>query len=378
MALLGGGFVSCEESLPEILPAAMETRSLPSADTMFHAFVDRDTSFDGIFFTGVRSTGIFCRPTCPARKPKRENVEFFPSARDALAHGYRPCRRCRPMQPRGTTPEDVRELLNEIEDDPALRLRDRDLRDRGLDPATIRRWFKRHHDMTFHAYQRGRRMARALHQLGDGSGVTETAFDNGFDSVSGFNEALRQVTGRAPNQSRDAEVVHLSRIPTSLGPMLAGTNAGGVCLLEFTDRRMLPEQLRRLQKRLSCVFLPGSDEVMTQLESELESYFEGTLRTFDVPVRLLGTPFQERVWRALIAIPFGRVRSYSEQARAIGDANAVRAVARANGDNRIAIVVPCHRVIGSDGSLTGYAGGLWRKKYLLDLEGSPQSDLFPA
>lgn len=354
----------------------METRSLPSAETMFHAFVDRDTSFDGIFFTGVRSTGIFCRPTCPARKPKRENVEFFSSARDALAHGYRPCRRCRPMQPRGTTPEEVRVLLNEIEDDPALRIRDRDLRDRGLDPATIRRWFKRHHGMTFHAYQRGRRMARALHQLGDGSGVTETAFDNGFDSVSGFNEALRQITGRAPNQSRDAEVVHLSRIPTPLGPMLAGTTEKGLCLLEFTDRRMLPEQLRRLEKRLSCVFLPGSDEVTVQLEAELAAYFDGTLRRFDVPVRLLGTPFQERVWRALLTIPFGHVRSYGEQARAIGDAKAVRAVARANGDNRVAIVVPCHRVIGSDGSLTGYAGGLWRKKYLLDLEGAPQSDLF--
>lgn len=354
----------------------METRSLPSPETMFHAFVERDASFDGIFFTGVRSTGIFCRPTCPARKPKRENVEFFASARKALAHGYRPCRRCRPMQPRGTTPDDILTLLDEIEQDPALRLRDQDLRERGLDPATIRRWFKRHHDMTFHAYQRGRRMARALHQLAKGDAVTATAFDNGFDSVSGFHEALRQITGRAPNESRDAEVVHLARIPTPLGPMLAGTTDEGVCLLEFTDRRMLPTQLKRLEKRLSCVFLPGTDDVMMQVEEELDAYFEGTLDTFEVPLRLLGTPFQERVWRALAAIPFGEVRSYGEQARAIGNPKAVRAVARANGDNRIAIIIPCHRVIGSDGSLTGYAGGLWRKKYLLELERGMQSDLF--
>lgn len=342
--------------------------TLPSADEMFRAFIARDAEYDGIFFTGVKTTGIFCRPTCPARKPARENVEFFAAPREAMAHGYRPCKRCRPMEPSGATPEEIESLIRELEADPALRLRDGDLRGRGLDPATVRRWFKKNHDMTFHAFQRGNRMSRALRQLADGSEVTGAAFENGFESLSGFQEAIRRITGRSPSASRNMPVVYLSRILTPLGPMLAGATEEAVCLLEFTDRRMLATQLSRLEGRLGCTFLPGRTELLQQLESEVAAYFGGELRKFESPVDTPGTPFQRRVWDVLREIPFGQVRSYAEQARAIGDPAAVRAVARANGDNRVAIVIPCHRVIGSDGSLIGYGGGLWRKKYLLDLE----------
>lgn len=356
----------------------MSFRELPSFAEMYDAFLKRDEAYDGIFFTGVKTTGIFCRPTCPARKPSRENVEFFASSRDALSDGYRPCKRCRPMEPRGRTPEAIQTLLDELEDDPALRLRDRDLRMRDIDPAFVRRWFKKHHGITFHAYQRGRRLARALHQLSDGSKVAATAFDNGYDSISGFQEALRQMTGRSASANRGSHVVHLSRLLTPLGPMLAGAAEDGVCILEFTDRRMLPTQIERLERRLDCTFLPGSNSFSEQLEDELRRYFDGTLKTFETPVVLSGTPFQERVWEGLRAIPYGQVRSYAEQAAALGDPRAVRAVARANGDNRIAILIPCHRVVGSDGSLTGYGGGLWRKKFLLDLERGRQADLFES
>ena len=342
--------------------------TLPPPDEMFRAFMARDAEYDGIFFTAVKTTGIFCRPTCSARKPALENVEFFASPREAMAYGYRPCKRCRPMEPAGETPREIESLIRDLEADPALRLRDGDLRARGLDPATVRRWFKKNHDMTFHAYQRGNRMARALRQLADGSEVTETAFENGFDSMSGFLEAIRRITGRSPSASRNMPVVYLSRILTPLGPMLAGATEQAVCLLEFTDRRMLPTQLARLEQRLGCAFLPGRTAILQQLEMEIAAYFDGGLRKFETPVDTPGTHFQRRVWDVLREIPFGQVRSYAEQARAIGDPAAVRAVARANGDNRIAIVIPCHRVIGSDGSLTGYGGGLWRKKYLLDLE----------
>ncbi|MEX0748146.1 MAG: methylated-DNA--[protein]-cysteine S-methyltransferase [Rhodothermales bacterium] len=342
--------------------------TLPPPDEMFRAFTARDAEYDGIFFTAVKTTGIFCRPTCPARKPAPENVEFFASPREAISYGYRPCKRCRPMEPAGETPEEIESVIRELEANPALRLRDGDLRARGLEPATVRRWFKKNHDMTFHAYQRGSRMARALRQLSDGTEVTETAFENGFESLSGFQEAIRRITGRSPSASRDTPVVHLSRILTPLGPMLAGATERAVCLLEFTDRRMLPTQIGRLEQRLRCTFLPGRTDILQGLESEMASYFAGDLRRFQVPVDTPGTPFQERVWDVLREIPYGQVRSYGDQARAIGDPAAVRAVARANGDNRVAIVIPCHRVIGSDGSLTGYGGGLWRKKYLLDLE----------
>ena len=351
---------------------------LPPVDEMFTAFEGRDESYDGIFITAVRTTGIFCRASCPARKPARENVEFFETAGDAMAHGYRPCKRCRPMEPPGATPDDIQELLRELDADPTLRLRDGDLRERGLEPATVRRWFQKHHRMTFHAYQRGRRMGRALRQLADGDGVVGAAVDNGYDSVSGFQEAVRQITGRPPAQSRDVPIVHLTRILTPVGPVLAGTTDEAVCLLEFTDRRMLPAQLERIERRLGCAFVPGSTEVSRRLEDELAAYFDGALRTFTVPLALHGTAFQERVWAALRDIPYGQVRSYADQAKAIGAPEAVRAVARANGDNRISILIPCHRVIGSDGSLTGYGGGLWRKKFLLSLEGGITGELFSA
>jgi AraC family transcriptional regulator, regulatory protein of adaptative response / methylated-DNA-[protein]-cysteine methyltransferase len=346
----------------------MNLQPLPNADEMYQALLARDASYDGIFFVGVHSTGIFCRPVCPARKPMRRNVDFFRTARDALAHGFRPCKRCRPLQPNGETPLAIRRVIEELEADPSLRLRDGDLLARGLQPAMARRWFKRHHGMTFHAYQRARRLANALGALARGSAVTRIAFDSGFDSISGFQEAMRRITGRSPSASRDAAIVHMSRVLTPLGPMLMGATEAGVALLEFTDRRMLGTQLERLARRLKCVFMPGTTAAGKQLEEELAAYFAGTLQAFSTPLQPAGTEFQRAVWQVLKSIPYGETRSYGEQARMLGAPAAVRAVARANGDNPLAIVVPCHRVIGANGTLTGYGGGLWRKRWLLHHE----------
>jgi AraC family transcriptional regulator, regulatory protein of adaptative response / methylated-DNA-[protein]-cysteine methyltransferase len=356
----------------------MIERSLPPADEMYGAVLARDTRYDGIFFTAVKTTGIFCRPSCPAKKPERQNVEFHASARDALAHGFRPCKRCRPLEPRGRTPDVIAKLLREVDDNPAVRIRDQDLRDRGLDPSGVRRWFKLHHGMTFQAYQRARRLAKALGELQKGAAITRVAFGSGYDSLSGFQDALRQITGRSASRSRDATLVHLSRVLTPLGPMLMGATNDGVCLLEFTDRPMLETQLRRLVQRLGCAYLPGANEFSRQLEAELHEYFAGGCREFATPLVTAGSEFQEHVWSALREIPHGATRSYAEQAQAIGAPSAVRAVARANGDNRISIVIPCHRVIGADGRLTGYGGGLWRKRWLLHHEGAAFRDELPA
>jgi AraC family transcriptional regulator, regulatory protein of adaptative response / methylated-DNA-[protein]-cysteine methyltransferase len=163
-------------------------------------------------------------------------------------------------------------------------------------------------------------------------------------------------------------VVNLSHVTTPLGPMLLGATPEAVCLLEFTDRRMLETQLKRLEACLDCVFVPGSNDVARTLEDELARYFAGELTAFTTPLLTPGTPFQQAVWAGLREIPYGQTRSYGEQARALGSPGAVRAVGRANGDNRIAIVIPCHRVVGADGSLTGYGGGLERKRFLLELE----------
>ncbi|HVN76016.1 MAG TPA: methylated-DNA--[protein]-cysteine S-methyltransferase [Thermoanaerobaculaceae bacterium] len=340
---------------------------LPDSDTMYRALVERDPAFDGLFFTGVTTTGIFCRTTCTARKPHRENVVFFPTAHDALEAGYRPCRVCRPFEAPASTPEPVRRLLADVEADPSLRISEEELRARGIDPAGLRRWFKKHHGMTFQAYARTLRVGAAFARIRQGDSATDAAFDHGWDSLSAFGEAFRKVMGAAPTHAR-GPVVTVARVETPIGPMLAGATPDGVCLLEFLEPGAVEAQLVRLGAALNATLVPGTNPHLDRLADELRLYFSGQLRRFDVPLDMRGTPFQRKVWSALLTIPYGETRSYSEQARIVGDTAAVRAVASANGDNPIAVVVPCHRVVGADGSLSGYGGGLWRKRWLLDLE----------
>jgi len=342
--------------------------SLPERDEMFRALETRDSHYEGVFFVGVRTTGIFCRPVCAARKPKRENVEFFATVREALAAGYRPCLRCRPLDPAGNPPPWLRELLADIERNPDRRWTDADLRARAIEPERARRWFKGNHGMTFHAYVRSRRLGRALGQIRLGTDLTQTGYDHGYESVSGFRDAFQRLFGETPGRSRSARLLVFTRLMTPLGPMVAGANDDGLCLLQFADRPMLETQIRRLQKRLDCAIAPGDNRHIAQIDVELKTYFAGELREFRVPLSLAGTDFQLRAWAELRRIPFGETISYQELACRVGRDSAIRAVARANGDNPFCIIVPCHRVVGSDGSLTGYGGGLWRKKLLLEHE----------
>lgn len=339
---------------------------LPPQTEMISAFLAGNPDYDGVFITAVRTTGIFCRPSCPARKPRPENVEFFSCPRDALLAGYRPCKRCTPLADIGAAPEWLAPLLSEIEDDPARRWTDADLRELGLTPDRVRRWFKANHGMTFHAYSRARRLGKALGQLRFGDKVIDAALDADYESLSGFADAFAGFFGESPTAAADgAATVVVDRLLTPLGPMLIGASDGGVALCEFADRRMLETQLERLRTRLGAALVPGTTALLAELTRQLEAYFAGELRDFDVPLDLPGTEFQQTVWSALRAVPYGTTASYGDLARTIGRPSAVRAVARANGDNRVAVLVPCHRIIGSDGSLTGYGGGLWRKQKLL-------------
>ena len=346
----------------------MTHATLPPAREMYDAFRNRDSSYDGVFITAVRTTGIFCRPTCSARKPRDENVEFYPSTKDALLAGYRPCKRCRPMELNGLVPDWLRGLKDELEQEPSRRWRDADLRARRLDPTRVRRWFQSHHGMTFHAYQRARRLGLAMGRIRHGDALTAAAYDHGFESTSGFNDAFGRLFGSSPGRSRTGRLITVTRLLTPLGPMVAGATDEGICLLEFADRTMLETQVKRLAKWLNAVVAPGTHPHLEQLDRELAQYFAGDLRVFIAPLVVPGTPFQTIVWDQLGKIPYGETRSYEQLARTIGRPTAQRAVGRANGDNRLAIVVPCHRVVRSDGSLCGYGGGLWRKQYLLDLE----------
>lgn len=342
--------------------------ALPPRRTMLAAVKRRDQSYQGLFVIAVRSTKIFCRIGCPARAPKPENVEFFRTAAEAIRAGYRACKRCKPLEPFGATPQWLSPLLDAVARDPARRWKDQDLREMKLEPTRVARWFKVNHGMTFHGYSRACRLGTALRSIQNGKHVTHAAFDAGYDSISGFNEAFQRFAGASPTERKNAAIVHVNRIDTPLGAMIVASEGDAIVLLEFTDRRMLPTQFARLEKRLKCVFDPRETPAIAHMHAQLDEYFARNRRSFDVSLRPTGTPFQQRVWDALLKIPAGVTRSYAEVARDIGQPSAVRAVAKANGDNPIAIVIPCHRVIGSDGKLTGYGGGLWRKERLLELE----------
>ncbi len=226
----------------------MLTMTLPPAPEMYRALEARNAEYDGVFFTAVRTTGIFCRPSCSAKTPKRSNVEFYPSARDALGAGYRPCKRCQPLELPGQPPPWLQPVLVRIDRDPLRRWTDADLRESGVDPVRVRRWFQTHHGMTFHAYQRARRVGQALGQIRLGDRPGRTAYDHGFESESGFREAFKRLFGKPPGESITHDPLVINRILTPLGPMVAGAIDDGVCFLEFGDRRMLELQVKRLTK----------------------------------------------------------------------------------------------------------------------------------
>ena len=346
----------------------MTTTSLPRPDEMYAALCRRDAEYEGVFVCAVRTTGIFCRPTCPARKPRAENVDFYGSAAQALAAGYRPCRRCRPLEPAGATPAWLAPLLDAVDDDPRRRWTDGDLRALDLDPGRVRRWFRAVHGMTFHAYARARRLGLALGRIGAGDDLLATGYDHGWESDSGFRSAFADAFGAPPGGARALRPILTSRLPTPLGPMVAGATDDGLCLLEFADRRMLETQLARLRRHLGVAIVPGAHPLLDRTARALEAYFAGERDAFDVPLVRPGTPFQRAVWDALDASPYGATIAYDDLARELGRPGAQRAVGRANGDNRLAIVVPCHRVVRADGTLSGYGGGLWRKRWLIDHE----------
>jgi AraC family transcriptional regulator of adaptative response/methylated-DNA-[protein]-cysteine methyltransferase len=341
---------------------------LPPTETMYHALVNRDSSFEGIFFVGVRTTGIFCRPTCTAKKPARENVDFFATSSEALESGYRPCLRCHPMDPNQRPPKLIERLRTEVERAPDGRLTDKELAALAIDPSTARRQFKRHYGMTFQAYHRARRMGLALSQVRQGGRVDEARNGSGFESESGFREAFTKIFGDPPTNAKGSAPLLAERIDTPLGAMITVADDEGLRLLEFFDRRATERELSVLRKRLRTNVVPGKHRHLEAVRSQLAEYFSGKHLQFNIPLAPLGSPFQLRAWKILQSIPAGETRSYSWMAKRLGDENARRAVGRANGTNMICIIIPCHRVIRADGTLCGYGGGLWRKKSLLDHE----------
>ena len=336
---------------------------------MYRAVAERDGAFEGVFFVGVTSTGVVCRPGCPARAPNPENCEFFETAAAALQAGFRPCRRCRPLLPSAGGPAWAEKLIERLSEEPERVLTAGDIRAAGAEPAAASRFFKARFGASLQALSRARRVGVALRWIREGEAVGRATHRAGFASESGFRKAVHELFGSSPGEAAKAgvEPIVARWIATPLGPMLGASTSVGVCLLEFVDRRALATQLATLRRRLGRPIVPGRSEHLNRLERELAAYFRGEMR-FGVALDAPGTEFQVQVWEALRRIGPGTTRSYAQIAGEIGRPRAVRAVARANGDNRLAIIIPCHRVIGSDGKPVGYGGGVWRKMWLLEHE----------
>ncbi|WP_176082720.1 trifunctional transcriptional activator/DNA repair protein Ada/methylated-DNA--[protein]-cysteine S-methyltransferase [Martelella sp. HB161492] len=341
---------------------------LPDHETLYQALLARDPHYDGQAYVCVATTGIFCRLTCPARKPRRENCSFQATIGACIEAGFRPCKRCHPLQAAASQDPTIAALLEALDARPDIRWSEARIAALGHDLSTVRRAFKRHYGMTFLEMARQRRLREGFETLAGGGKMITAQHEAGFGSPSAFRAAFARLLGCLPSELRGPAVLKASWIATPLGDMIAVASETHLHLLEFTERKALPAELKKLRQASRGCLGIGRTAITEQAETELAAFFAGRMARFQTPLHQAGSAFSRAVWDALCEIPAGETRSYAEIARLIGNPAATRAVARANGANQIALMVPCHRVIGADGSLTGYGGGLWRKQRLLEIE----------
>ncbi len=328
----------------------------------------RDARQDGRFVFAVRTTGVFCRPSCPSRRPRRDSVEFFAGPREAERAGYRACLRCKPTQisEQAQYVLRARQLLDDTEG--VVTLAQLSLRI-GLSPFHLQRLFKRATGLSPREYQSARRMQHIKAGLRKGADVTTALYDAGFGSPSRLYENASQKLGMSPGTYRrggEGATITFAIAPTPLGRILVAATELGLCAVRFGESA--PELERSLREEFHAAVLHRDDAAMERYIEPLLASIRGQNTTIDLPLDVRATAFQKKVWEKLCQIPRGETRSYSEIARAIRDPRAVRAVARACASNPVAIAVPCHRVIGSDGELAGYRWGVKRKEKLLEAE----------
>jgi AraC family transcriptional regulator of adaptative response/methylated-DNA-[protein]-cysteine methyltransferase len=337
------------------------------ADTAWAAFMRRDRSWDGQVIGAVSTTGVYCKPSCPARRPKREHVTFFASGEEARAAGFRPCLRCKPDEV-GRDREAVAaavKFIEAAEETPTLA----EIADAvGYASHHFQRIFKRDLGVSPAEYARGLRNRRTETALKANGRVTDAVYDAGYSGPSSFYSDAKERLGMTPSAWRDGgrgETIRWTHFDSPLGQMLIAATSKGICRLTFDDSM---ESLERLFPKATIV---QDDGGLRELVEGALIAIEKPLAAPDLPIDVAGTAFQEAVWRELRKIPTGETRSYADIAAAIGAPKAVRAVGTANGDNHVCVLIPCHRVIRSDGSLGGYGGGIERKKKLLAAEGHP-------
>ena len=358
--------------MASLAPVVERPRSIPvndvtriDEDRAWAAFECRDRSWDGRVIGAVKTTGIYCKPSCPARRPKREHVEFFADAEQARAAGYRSCLRCKPDEV-GRDSDAVAKAVKLLEAAEEPLSLDELASAVGYAPHHFQRIFKRDLGVSPAEYARALRNQRTQNALKANGRVTDAVYDAGYSGPSGFYSNAKERLGMTPSAWRDGgrgETIRWTHFDSPLGQMLIAATSKGICRLTFDDS---VESLRRLFPNATIVEDGGG--LRDLVEGALEA-IETPRAAHHLPIDVAGTAFQEAVWRELRKIPVGETRSYAEIAAAIGQPKAVRAVGTANGDNHVAVLIPCHRVIRSDGSLGGYAGGLDRKRKLLASEG---------
>ncbi|GBD16380.1 Bifunctional transcriptional activator/DNA repair enzyme Ada [bacterium HR26] len=349
-----------------------EVRDMIDQACLWRAVLERDRRFDGQFVFAVRTTGVYCRPSCPARRPRREHVVFFTCPEEAEHAGFRPCRRCHPHRAR--PPEPNRELvervcraLEEWEGElPSLKELAQQF---AVSPFHLHRTFKRITGVTPRQYADARRQERFRHELRNGGSVSGALYDAGYGASSSLYEGVDMTLGMTPGTyrrgGRGATILY-TLVPCPLGYLLVAATERGICAVRLGDTESeLEDGLRR---EFPAARLERDEATLGRWVRELLDYLEGNQPHLDLPLDVRATAFQRRVWEALRAIPRGSTRSYREIAEAIGQPTAARAVARACAANPVALVVPCHRVVREDGGLGGYRWGIERKRALLDLE----------
>ncbi|MEJ8567704.1 bifunctional DNA-binding transcriptional regulator/O6-methylguanine-DNA methyltransferase Ada [Elongatibacter sediminis] len=347
--------------------------TIPSQAQMAQAVADRDPAYDGRFFYGVVTTGVVCRPVCPSRRARPENLRFFLTLDEALQAGFRPCKRCRPDRATHEA-ERVSRIARHIEQHADERLSLATLAAvAGLSPGRLQKTFKTAFGVSPRQYQDAVRLDRFKADLKAGEDVTGAIFAAGFGSTSRIYGHPARNLGMTPAVYRsggDGERIHYACRKTALGPLLMAATGRGVCFAQFgDDQNSLLEQLHDEFPKAELTASPASEgpELDAWIDA-LDHHLSGHGPRPDLPLDLRGTAFQVQVWRFLLSVTEGDVVSYGDVARGIGKPRAVRAVASACGANRVGILVPCHRVLRGDGQLGGYRWGLDRKRSLIDLE----------
>ncbi len=337
-------------------------------DLQWRQVIDRDARQDGRFVFAVRTTGIYCRPSCPSRRPRRDSVEFFGTTQEAERAGYRACLRCKPTQvsEQAQYVMRARQLLDSAEGTLTLAQLGKGV---GLSPFHLQRLFKRATGLSPREYQAARRMQKIKTQLRKGEVVTTALYEAGFSSPSRLYENADQQLGMTPGTYRRRGAgtkITYALAASPLGRILIAATDRGLCAVRFGENAQSMEQ--ELRAEFSGAVLHRDDNAMRRYLEPLVASLRGDNTTIDLPLDLRATAFQQKVWNQLRQIPRGETRSYSDIAREIGKPAAVRAVARACAANPVAVAIPCHRVVRRDGELAGYRWGLDRKQKLLKAE----------